>query len=140
MALGAAAVAADDGLYLGVAASAAFYDVDYSKAVDSRHPANMSANAGRIFYASDSADDTTWDAGLLLGYRFGLGPLHLDIEGDFVTHSGEASARLPGAGASPGRNQLGEVWPEDWTLAKDRSYGITARLGGAVPQIGRAHV
>lgn len=136
MALGAAAVAADDGLYLGVAASAAFYDVDYSKAVDSRHPANMSANAGRIFYASDSADDTTWDAGLLLGYRFGLGPLHLDIEGDFVTHSGEASARLPGAGASPGRNQLGEVWPEDWTLAKDRSYGITARLGGAVPMFG----
>ena len=26
-------------------------------------------------------------------------------------------------------SQLGEVWPEDWSLAKDRSYGITARLG-----------
>lgn len=64
------------------------------------------------------------------------GPLQLDIEGDVVTHSGEASARLPCAGTSPGRNQLGEVWPEEWTLAKDRSYGITARLGGPVPLFG----
>lgn len=135
-AFGATLSATAEGLYLGVSASAAFYDVDYSKAVDSRHADNVSANAGRIFSASDSADHTTWDAGLVLGYRFGLGPLHLDIEGDVVTHGGEASARLPGAGASSGRNQLGEVWPEDWSLAKDRSYGITARLGGPVPMFG----
>ena len=135
-ALGAATAAADDGLYLGLAASAAFYDVDYSKGVDSRHPDNVSANAGRIFFASDSADNTTWDAGLVLGYRLGLGPLDLDIEGDIVTHSGEASGSHPGAGTSPGRNQLGEVWPESWSLAKDRSYGITARLGAPVPMFG----
>ena len=135
-AFAAATTAADEGLYLGLATSAAFYDVDYGKSVDSRHPDNVSANAGRIFSASDSADDTTWDAGLLLGYRLGLGPLHLDIEGDVVTHSGEASGRHRGAGASPGRNQLGEAWPESWSLAKDRSYGITARLGAPVPMFG----
>lgn len=58
-ALGATLSVAADGLYLGVSASAAFYDVDYSKAADSRHADNVSANAGRIFSASDSADDTT---------------------------------------------------------------------------------
>ena len=135
-AFAATTAAADDGLYLGIAGSAAFYDVDYHKGVDSRHPGNLSPNAGTVIFASDSADDTTWDAGLLLGYRIGLGPLDLDIEGDIVTHSGEASGRLPGAGSSPGRNQVGEVWPENWSLAKDRSYGITARLGAPLPMFG----
>ena len=32
-----------------------------------------------------------------------------------------------------GRNQVGENWPEDWSLAKDRSYGLTFRIGGRVP-------
>ena len=86
-AFAAATTAADEGLYLGLATSAAFYDVDYGKSVDSRHP-------------------------------------------------GEASGRHRGAGASPGRNQLGEAWPESWSLAKDRSYGITARLGAPVPMFG----
>ena len=63
------------------------------------------------------------------GLQAGVRALHLDLEGDWVSHSGTASGRLPGAGSSPERNQLGDAWPEDWSLAKDRSYGITARLG-----------
>ena len=125
----------EGGLYLGVATSAAFYDVDYSKAVDSRDPGNQSANAGRILSAESSADATTWDAGVLVGYRLG-GSAFLDIEADLVTHRGEATGRMAGAGASPNRNQLGEVWPEDWSLAKERSYGLTLRLGAAVPALG----
>lgn len=124
-----------DGLYVGVIASAAFYDVDYRKGVDSRHAGNMSANAGRIVYSSGSADQTTWDAGALVGYRFGESTF-LDIEADLVTHRGTASGRLPGAGASPGNNQLGDVWPEDWSVAKDRSYGVTLRLGVETPGLG----
>ena len=133
----AAATLADerDGLYVGVVASAAFYDVDYRKGVDNRHAGNMSANAGRIVFSSDSADQTTWDAGVLVGYRLGRSPF-LDVEADLVTHRGEASGRLPGAGASPGNNQLGDVWPEDWSMAKDRSYGVTLRLGVEVPGLG----
>ncbi len=123
------------GLYVGVVASAAFYDVDYSKRVDSRHPRNMSANAGRILSVSASADQTTWDAGVLVGLRLG-GSAFLDIEGDLVTHRRMASGHTAGEGSSPGRNQLGEVWPEDWSLAKERSYGLTLRLGTAVPAFG----
>ena len=51
-------------------------------------------------------------------------------------HSGKAPGRLPGAGSSPGRNQVGEVWAENWSLAKDRTYGITARLGARLPMFG----
>ena len=126
----------DDGLYLGVVASAALYDVDYQKAVDSTNPANTSANAGRILFSSDTADDITWDAGPVLGYRFGSGVSYLEIEADLMNYTGSVSGRLPGAGSSPGRNQLGEVWPENWSLAKERSLGLTLRLGSAMPALG----
>ena len=126
----------DDGLYLGVVASAALYDVDYQKAVDSTDPANISANAGRILFSNDSADDITWDAGPVLGYRFGSGASYLEIEADLMNYTGSVSGRLPGEGSSPGRNQLGEVWPENWSLAKERSFGLTLRLGAAMPALG----
>ena len=119
------------GLYLGVGAAAAFYDVDYQKAVDSTNPANTSPNAGRVFYASDTADAGTWDAGLLLGYRLG-DALFLDVEADVVTHRGTASGRMAGAGPSPGNDRLGEVWPEDWSIAKERTYGLTLRGGAQI--------
>ena len=126
----------DSGLYLGVVASSALYDVDYQKGVDSTNPANTSANAGRVLFSNDSADDITWDAGPVLGYRFGSGPSYLELEADLVNYTGSVSGRLPGAGSSPGRNQLGEVWPENWSLAKERSFGLTIRLGSAMPALG----
>lgn len=131
-----ATAAADSGPYIGVATVAALYSVDYQKGVDSRDPANISANAGQILFSSDSANRVTWDAAALIGYRFAFAVANLDIEVSAVSHRGTASGRLDGEGSSPGRNQLGEVWPEDWTLAKDRSYGLTARLGAPVPAFG----
>ena len=126
----------NDGLYIGVVAAAALYGVDYQKGVDSTSPANTSANAGRILFSQDSADDITWDAGPVLGYRFGSGASYLEIEADLVNYTGTVSSRLPGEGSSPNRNQLGEVWPEDWSLAKERSLGLTLRLGSALPAVG----
>ena len=134
-AIGAAAQT-DGGPYIGVSAAASSYDVSYSKAVDSTDPANVSANAGRVVRAAAAADSATWDAGLLAGYRLPLGPMYVDIEGDLVLHQGSVSDLLAGQGTSPGRNQLGEVWPEEWSLAKKRSFGATARLGMDVPALG----
>ena len=127
---------AGGGPYVGVGASGSSYDVDYSKAVDSTSPANVSASAGRIVRAAAAADSATWDVGLLAGYRLPLGSLYLDVEADVVLHQGSASGYLAGAGTSPGRNQLGEVWPEDWSLTKKRSLGATARLGLEVAALG----
>ena len=127
---------ADGGPYMGVSASASSYDVNYSKAVDNTAPGNISASAGQIVRASAAADSATWDTGLLAGYRLPLGVLYLDVEGDVVLHQGSVSAVLAGQGTSPGRNQLGEVWPEDWSLTKKRSFGATVRLGMETPMPG----
>lgn len=131
-----AAAQADGGPYIGLGMSGSFYDVDYAKAVDNTSPANVSANAGSIFRASAAADSATWDAGLLAGYRLPLGSLYLDLEGDLVLHRGSVSSHLAGQGTSPLRNQLGEVWPEDWSLTKQRSFGATVRIGMEVPALG----
>lgn len=136
VALAAGAARADTSVYLGAATAVSLYDVDYTKAVDSTSPANVSANAGRIISAKSSADTVSWDTGVLLGVRFGGQSAYLEIEGDVVTHSGEAAGRMEGAGTSPRRNQLGDVWPEDWSQTKDRSYGLTLRLGTAAPALG----
>ena len=135
VAMGSAAKA-DSGPYIGLGASGSAYDVSYSKAVDSTDPANVSANAGRVIRAAAAADSATWDAGLLAGYRLDFGTLYLDVEGDVVLHQGSVSDYFAGEGSSPGRNQLGEVWPEEWSLAKKRSFGATARIGLDVPVIG----
>ena len=135
-ALASVAAHANGGPYIGVSASASSYDVNYSKAVDSTDPRNVSASAGQIVRASQAADSATWDAGLLVGYRLPLAILYLDVEGDLVLHQGSVSAFLAGQGTSPGRNQLGEVWPENWSLTKKRSFGATARLGMELPMPG----
>ena len=103
--------------------------------VDNRDPTNATANAGRIVRDGATADKTTWDVAAFAGYRFG-GAVHLDIEADFSRHRGVASGRLTGAGSSPGRNQLGDAWPEDWSLTKRRGRGLAARLGARVPSLG----
>ena len=132
IAVGAAAQT-NGGPYIGVSASGSLYDVDYSKAVDNTSPTNVSANAGRVIRGVAAADSATWDAGLLAGLRVPLGSLYVDVEGDVVLHQGSASGYLAGAGTSPGRNELGEVWPEDWSLTKERSFGAAVRLGMEVP-------
>ena len=136
LAFAAGVAQADTSMYLGASAAASIYNVDYYKTVDSTDPANVSANAGRVFAASSSADTIGWDMGALLGLRFGGQAAYLEVEGDVVTHTGEAAGRLEGAGSSPRRNQLGEVWPEDWSQTKERSYGLTFRVGTMAPALG----
>ncbi len=123
----------DGGFYVGVDASLALYEADYLKAVDSRDPANASANAGRILFSAGAADSATMDAGPVVGFRLALpaNPLYFEIEGDLVTHRGDSSGNLAGTG-----RELGDVWPESWSLAKDRSYGVTARVGVDLPGLG----
>jgi len=125
---------AEDGYYLGISAVAALYDATYDKTVDNTAATNASMLfAGERLAARDSADQLTYDVGLLVGYRGSFGVLFYSIEGDLTVHRGELSSRFEGVGTTPRRNQVGENWPEDWSLAKDRSYGLTLRVGGKVP-------
>ncbi len=127
---------AEDGVFFGVTVVGSLYDATYDKTVDNTLANNASMLfAGQRLHAEDSADRMTYDAGILLGYRGSLGVLFYAVEGDWMTHKGAISGNLEGVGSTPLRNQVGESWPEDWKLAKDKSYGLTARVGGEVPFI-----
>ena len=130
---------ADEGIYVGVTVVGALYDATYDKTVDNTLANNASMLfAGQRLHSEDSADRMTYDGGVLVGYRGSLGVLFYGIEADLMTHQGTVSGRLEGVGTTPLRNQVGESWPEDWKLAKDRSYGLTVRVGGEVPFIDTA--
>ena len=118
---GAPAQAEEGRFYAGLAASAESMDIRYSKSVyESAAPRDIASDA-----AADDEDVSGF--GALAGYRWPLGGgLFLSGEADYVAHGGTLRARLPGTG----QNQ-GQVWPEDWSLKKDYSYGLTLRLGGS---------
>lgn len=127
---------AEDGIFVGVTLVGALYDATYDKTVDNTLANNASMLfAGQQLHSEDSADRVTYDVGVLLGYRGSLGVLFYSIEGDWMTHQGTVSGHIEGVGTTPLRNQVGESWPEDWELAKDKSYGLTLRVGGEAPFI-----
>ena len=123
------APAAEGRFYLGVSGTAEQFDTSYDKSVINTPP---SPRSGDVFHDGDSADDWDIGLGLLLGYRLPLGAgesFFLSAELDARLHDVTTRGRLAGAGDSATRNQLGESWPDDWSLEKERSYGLTLKLG-----------
>ena len=106
--------------------------------MDNTNPQNFSRNQGKTLQDEASATKLAYSYGFLAGYKVPLSVtgVYVALEGDTMRHGGVATGRLTGSGTSQGANQLGEVWPEDWTLEKDRSYGLTARLGAGIPFFG----
>ena len=135
--------AMEEGFYMGLSASAESLDASLFKTTDNTHPMNVSPSSGRIFHVRDSDTKTASGFGVLAGYTFHPGnrELYLSAEIDLAYHSGKARGRLPWikdsaarerTGSDPDWPQSGESWPDDWTFEKDRSYGLTLRLGGPV--------
>ena len=131
--LAGASLAQDRGFYAGYTAAAEQFDATFSKSVDNTDPDTLvpEPRRGMVFHDQDSADAVDIAAGFVVGYRTapGDGDAYLSTELDVMFHSGEPDGRLAGVGTSPGRNQLGENWPDTWSLDKKRSYGLTLRLG-----------
>ena len=125
-------------LYVGVSAAADRLSVGYQKIVDNTNPQNFSLNQGQTFRDAASGAGFGHSYGFLGGYRMPLSVtgIYVAVEGEMLRHGGAASGRLAGVGTSDGRNQLGEVWPENWSVGQDRSYGVTARLGAGIPFFG----
>ena len=125
-------------IYVGASAYADRLNVLYKKVIDNTNPQNLSANRGQRLEDEASAAKFAYSYGFLAGYKVPLSVtgLYVAMEGDMLRHSGPASGSLRGAGTSAGRNQLGEVWPENWTLERNRSFGLTARAGAGIPFFG----
>ena len=128
--------------YVGVTATGERLKVLYDKTVDNTDPRNMSSHQGQVYRADDSAAKGIYDVGFLAGYRMPLSltGIYLSSEVDVAYPEGAVRGRIQGAGTSAGRNQLGENWPEDWSFEKDRSYGLTVRLGAGIPIVGTGSV
>ena len=137
MALGSVPAEGGD-FYVGVTGAGERLGVLYDKTVDNTSPSNVSLNQGQVFRVDDSANKVGYGYGFLAGYRVSLGLTGVFVagEGDMAYHRGVVLGRLPGLGTSEGRNQLGEVWPEDRSFDKDRSFGFTLRLGAGIPVVG----
>ena len=129
------ALAQQRGFYVGVPVAAQRLAVRYDKAVDNTDPRNMSPSRGEVHRADASDAGVTGGVGFAAGYRvpFGTSGVFLSGEVDAAYARGTVAGRLEGAGFSAERMQLGENWPEDWSLATRRSYGLTVRLGTQVP-------
>ena len=131
--------AAGGDFYIGASGAADGLDVLYEKVIDNSSPENATASRGQRLADESSAEKLTYSYGFLAGYKLPLSMtgVYLSLEADMLRHSGVAAARLAGTGASTDNNQLGEVWPEDWSFGQERSYGITGRIGTGIPLIGR---
>lgn len=132
------AVAQSGSFYLGASAGVERTSIEHSKTVDSRElPANY-LQSGNIHSTSDSASETGFGGGLFAGYRLNLDPggtLYLGVEVDGQFHGGTTSGTLPGDGESDGRNQYGEAWPDEWSLERKNSYGVTLMFGASPPSL-----
>ena len=128
-----ASIAQDRGFYAGYTASAELFDATFWKSVDTTDPNTLvpEPRRGMILHDEDSADAVDLAVGFVGGYRaaVGDGGAYFDTEVDVTFHSAEADGQLAGVGGSPERKQLGESWPDAWSLDKKRSYGLTLRLG-----------
>lgn len=129
-----AAFAEDQRFYVGIAVPVEQLNASFDKTVDNTAENTLvpEPRKGMVFQDGDSANTSAYGIGLLAGYRASLAEssFYLSGEVDIALHGGTVEGQLAGIGESEGRNQLGESWPDHWSLAKDRSYGFTLRLGG----------
>lgn len=125
-----AATASDGRFHIGIQATAADAEPEIGRVFHNRTQA-VPAGLGQVLHDRDEDSETLTGAGLLLGYRHAFADgRFLEVELDAAVHGGTARGLMPGVGVSPGRDQAGESWPYHWRFEKDRSFGLTLRLGG----------
>ena len=130
------AVAQSGSFYLGASGGIERANIEHAKTVDSTNVPASYLQSGNIYSTSDSASKTGFSGGLLAGYRLTLDPsdtFYLGVEIDGQFHGGTVSGTLPGDGESEGRNQYGEAWPDEWSVERKNSYGVTLVFGASPP-------
>lgn len=121
------------GFYVSHSSAAEFVDASYAKTVDNTAPRNVSTQKGKINRAESEADGSIDGQGFQFGYRIPLAEdvFFLSGEIDYLLHSGNIYGIIGEQGSSEAPNQLGESWSENWTFHRNRSYGLTLKLGGS---------
>lgn len=126
--------AVSGGLYFSLAFPAGILGATMQKTVDNTATNTLvpEPRRGMIFHDEVSGDGAVFGVAVTAGYRLPVGGGSWYVDGDVGVgwNRGSPEARFAGVGVSSDRRQLGESWPDRWTLAKDLSYGATLRFGG----------
>ena len=120
-------------LYFGLAGAAERLGVTFDKTVDNTDPNTLAPPpwAGIAHNEVDTASGWGSESGAVAGVRIPIGLGFVRIEADYASHSDGVGGKLEGIGESPGRNELGELWPDTWEVRRERSLGLTLHLGGS---------
>lgn len=124
-------VAQNGGFYVGVFAGVEHISFEHAKTVDNTGVPTNYLQRGNIYNTSASASESGFSTGFLVGYRPNLdlgNTLDIGLEIDGQLHGGTASGMFRGDGQSDGRNQYGEAWPDEWSVKRKNSYGVTLVL------------
>lgn len=132
------------GFHLGLTLPAARLEATMQKTVDNTAPNTLvpAPRGGQVFRDEASGHGFAYGIGVTGGYRLPLSGGSWFLEGDVGVewHGGATEAQFAGVGTSADRRQLGESWPDQWSFAKNRSYGATLRLGGSPGEPGSSGV
>lgn len=132
------AAAQSGSFYVGASAGVERVNIEHAKTVDNTDVPGDFLQRGNIYNTSDSASETSFAGGLFVGYRLNLDPsgtFYLSVETDGQFHGNTASGTFPGDGESQNRNQYGEAWPDEWSLERKNSYGVTLMFGASPPSL-----
>ena len=133
--LGPGPASAQGGFRAGVLVPMERVRATLAKTVDNTAPNTLVPPPRRGTLVMDEGSADTWGSGVgaFLGYRAPLGGsgFHMGARVDAALHFAAVDGQMAGVGESPGRNQLGESWPDQWTFERKRSYGLTMEIGGS---------
>ena len=128
------------GFHVGLTLPASQFGATMQKSVDNTAPNTLvpEPRRGRVFHDEVSGDGLAYGVGVVGGYRLAPSGVSWFVEGGvgFEWHGGETEARFAGVGVSAERRQLGESWPDRWSLGKETSHGATLRFGGSPGGLG----
>ena len=123
------------GLRAGVFVPMERVSATLGKTVDNTAPNTLVPPPRRGTRVMDESSANAWGSGVgvFLGYGAALGGsgFRVGARVDAALHFGAVDGQLAGVGESPGRNLLGESWPDQWTFERKRSYGLTVEIGGS---------
>ena len=117
------------GFYYGASATMQQAEVLYEKTILSKFGAGDRAS-GEVSTSGEVNDKPLqWDG--VVGYRlnFADATQFLVLQAELALLGDDISGRLPGAGTSQNLDQVGDAWPEDWSIETTRSTGLIAKYG-----------
>ena len=119
--------------YVGFSLPAGRLAATMRKTVDNTAPHTLvpEPRRGQVFHDEVVGDGLSYGLAVNAGYRLPLSDAwYLDGGLDVEWHGGSLEAQFAGVGVSRERRQLGESWPDRWSVRQQRSYGATLRFGG----------